>query len=1839
MRSFALLVVLFIVTPVFAEVPVGVAKVDITPAYPIRLSGYGFRRDESEGVIQKIWAKALVIGEKEPAVLLAVDTCGLSHDFVEKLAGSLKTKLGIERERLAVTVTHSHTTPMVEGYLDTLFGTAIPPEHQKTISRYTRELEAKLVSVVEEALQNRAPAKLSWGMGWTSFARNRRPAALQTPSKFGSNASQLTSPGNSYPVDHDMPLLAVHDPAGKLRAVWINYACHCTTLSLNQITGDWAGYAAAQLEGEFPGTVALISIGCGADANPERADRQDKIEYAEKQGGFISAEATRLLKGFLAPLPETVRSKYHTFTLPLAPLPSQEVLQERAKRNDAVGYQARVSLERLARKEKLPTEIPYSVQTWSFGTDMAMVFLPGEVVVDYALRLKKELHSQRLWVNAYANHVPCYIPSERILKEGGYEGGGAMTYYNLSSPLSTGLEDKIIGECMRQLKDFKAPYEVSKLSGSKPLSPQQSASLIKVAPQFTVELVASEPLVVDPVAIAFGPEGKLWVAEMADYPSGMSDAEAKVVAPGLPETGKKLPGGRIRFLEDNNGDGKYDKGTVFLDNIPYPTGVTVWRKGVLICAAPDILYAEDTNGDGKADVVKVLFSGFGTHNFQARVNSLEYGLDGWVHGSCGLFGGTIKSFNGKTYALGNRDFRIKPDTGELEPASGQTQQGRVRDDFDNWFGCDNTELANHYPMMDHYLRRNPYVKPANNRVFLPTGPNANRLFTLRSQVQLFELSGPPGWPTAACGLGVYRDTLLGEKLYGNLFTCEAVNLLVHRMVLKENGATFTGHRADDEPDREFLASTDGWFRPVQMRTGPDGCIYIVDMHRLVIEHPIWIPSADLAKLDVRAGSTMGRLYRIKPAKGELRKMPRLDRMTADELVAAMNTPNGTQRDLAMMQLLWKGEKPRREAFEPLLKNEVPAVKLQALATMSELKLVDLPILKRALADDHPDVRKHIWRMAEGLKDVQTLGRSNQSPPSTQEMMHIVWAFGTWEDPIAGGLLANFLASPGHGEDQHFRTAVFTALRTVHHEQFLTMIIKDAHEGHYSAEFMKQLIPVLAQGDATRAAALLQPLATPGKNGFAAWQYQAVSSLPLMQKVSITPEQQALLQPMYTAARATLEKDASEAERLAALSMLLGPGQPAEQTQQNKQLLLNLLGPSATPTVQQAALGLLSKHLDQPLAEQLLKNWLTYSPTLRSRMVDLFLSRGPWQQLLLQAIVSKTVPASHLDASSKQRLLKSRDAGIAKLATQVFEATSSDRAGLIQQYTTSLKTTGDLAKGKAHFTRVCATCHQLGEQGHAVGPDLTALANRNNSFLLQEILDPSKNLDSRYIEYVAITKNGRTLTGLLSGEAGSSLTLKGKEGRSETLLRSELDELQATGKSLMPEGLEKELKPEEMSDLLAYLQSMRQNFKTLAGNTPASTITAVQSVHTLHASQAEIYGRDITYEPSFQNIGYWHSRNDYVSWTIDVPTKGSYDLYFDWACDNASAGNRYVVEIGSTTLEGEIAGTGGWSQYLRVRVAAGFTLQAGVQRVKVRPAGDIRGALMDLRTLYIAPNEHRLQLPEGTQRAKPDAATLASQILNDRLPEKDRQALIEQNLAQAPEIIVAMTTGMPNDTKEEYRRIPWIWRVAIAATKKNDPVVVARLMDIAMPAVNTPLRDWQAVVIGGGVINGFGLIDLWPHEQIAKLITTPERQAKWQWLLKQSHAMAHNEKVHTGTRYDALRIIALDKPELAVPGLLKYLPAGGNEEMQQGAVSGLVDVPTSEAAKQLCKALVYLQGENRELALIGMMRSEARFGLILEMIVEKTVQPNWFTPKLQQQLRKQQTGWSQAMQERVKLRLK
>ena len=421
--------------------------------------------------------------------------------------------------------------------------------------------------------------------------------------------------------------------------------------------------------------------------------------------------------------------------------------------------------------------------------------------------------------------------------------------------------------------------------------------------------------------------------------------------------------GRVSVLEDRDGDGTFETTTVFLDKIAEPMGVTVWKKGVLISAAPDLIYAEDTDGDGKADVVQKMFTGFSVENPQARLNSLAVGLDGWYQGGC-MFVGKIRNHEGREFDIGNRDFCLRPATGEIDAENGQTENARIRDDWGNWFGCENSVLCIHYPISDRYLRRSPQLVPPPVSVSVPNAAAA-QLYP-RGKLVLFELSGPAGRATSACGLTFYRDELLGHEFAGNVFTCEPVNQLVHRMVLEPKGTTFVGERAADESETEFLTLTDNWFRPVQARTGPDGALWIVDMYRYVIEHTRWIPQKTQDELDVYAGNTRGRIYRVLPKDAKHQPLPRLDKLSTAELAAAMDTSNGTLRDMIQQQLLWRDD--AASAATPLAdlakSSTSPAVRLQALSALGLLGKLDEDQIELALADGHAGVRRQAVRLAE-----------------------------------------------------------------------------------------------------------------------------------------------------------------------------------------------------------------------------------------------------------------------------------------------------------------------------------------------------------------------------------------------------------------------------------------------------------------------------------------------------------------------------------------------------------------------------------------------------------------------------------------------------------------------------------------------------------------------------------------------------------------------------------------------------------------------------------------------------------------------------------------------------------
>lgn len=551
-----------------------------------------------------------------------------------------------------------------------------------------------------------------------------------------------------------------------------------------------------------------------------------------------------------------------------------------------------------------------------------------------------------------------------------------------------------------------------------PKSPQEALASMRLRDGFQIELVAAEPVVIDPVYLDWDAQGRMWIVEMRDYPLGID--------------GQGKPGGQVKVLSDDDGDGRMDRAIPFLTDLPFPSSVLPYGKGALVAAAPDLFYAEDTDGDGRADVRQVLFTGFNPGNQQHRFNGFEWGLDGWLYLANGDSGGTVKSIaTGKSLSISGRDLRIHPDTGEMETVSAQTQFGRRRDDWGNWFGNNNPTWLWHVTLPEHYLRRNPAV--AVKRV-------SHTLANFEDSTRTFPASAPmtrPNQPwslnhvTSGCSPTPYRDDLFGPDFATSVFISEPVHNVVHREVLAPKGSGLQSQRAPDEQKSEFLASTDPWFRPTTLRTGPDGALYVTDMYRFILEHPEWISAEMQARVNLRAGEDRGRIYRVAPKGSTRRPIPNLSRLDTAGLVAALDSPNGWQRDRAMEQLVARRDPTAIGRLRALLQpSHRPQVRVQALATLGLLGAVDFPTLAAALGDPHPSVRCQALAQAERLapesRETFDAAAALAADPDPAVRLQTAFTLGQWPLALCEPVLRELATRDA--SDENIRVAIQTSLR-------------------------------------------------------------------------------------------------------------------------------------------------------------------------------------------------------------------------------------------------------------------------------------------------------------------------------------------------------------------------------------------------------------------------------------------------------------------------------------------------------------------------------------------------------------------------------------------------------------------------------------------------------------------------------------------------------------------------------------------------------------------------------------------------------------------------------------------
>lgn len=1131
-------------------------------------------------------------------------------------------------------------------------------------------------------------------------------------------------------------------------------------------------------------------------------------------------------------------------------------------------------------------------------------------------------------------------------------------------------------------------------------SPRAAKQSMRVASGYRVDLVAHEPQTMDPVALDWGPDGKLWVAEMADYPQGID--------------GKGKPGGRIRYLEDIDGDGEYEKSTLFLEDVPFPNGVLSWKKGVLVSAAPDIFYAEDTDGDGKADVKKVLFTGLAEGNQQHRANGFSRGLDNWLYVANGDSGGTVRVVGTlvgpvpeeKMVDIRGRDLRIRPDTGDIEPVIGQTQFGRNRDDWGNWFGNNNSRPMWHYLLDDHYLQRNAFLVAPTPQKDVSIAPGASPVFPTSRTLTRFNDFHTANRFTSACSAMVYRDSVLGGDVTDGstqIFVSEPVHNLVHRELMQPEGLSFTSRRAPTEEQSEFLTSTDNWFRPTQIKTGPDGALYVADMYRMVIEHPQWIPIEWQQRLNLRAGEDKGRIWRVAPADKQLRSVFRLNKLSIPQLVTALSHSNGWQRDLAQQLLIDRADasaipflvtlatsRPATSdatGADSSAKNQTQALgRLHALCTLDGLTLHQslreqarkalLNALPTVLNDPNAGVRRHAVRLCDGFANPtdslwQAVARTADDT-DPQVRLQLAYTLGEIKHPQAGSLLGRIAVQGIITKEAHeisnvlFDTAVISSLNSDNLQFVLAEVIK---KGSEHTDLLQQLLgQATAFNHEAALVTLLNRATESADQHFERWQYNAVEQfLESLERRFATldkwlkelrPEARSVadrLQILFQSARTVAANNESPLEdRVAALRVLGRTSDP----QADLELLTDLLTPRFPPELQSAALSTLARVNSDQVAKVLLTSYRSLAPSLRVKASNVLLSRNAWRDELLAALESKQLSPADFDATIRQRLLEDKSPSTSARAAKVLAVDlNSDRAKLVAEYLPTVRAGGDPQHGSQLFKKMCSQCHKLGDVGHSVGPDLMSLTDKSPDSMVTAVLDPNRAVETKFLTFTAITKSGVTHTGLMAAETAQTITLRGAEGKETTLLRNELDELLSNAKSLMPEGLERDLKPADAAALVAYI---RLNVplparKTFAGNEPRVVAADASGKFVLTPFEAEIYGSTIVLEEKHRNLGWWSSADDIVVWTINVPHTGKYQVQWQYACDQSAAGNRVTIEAAGKSVSKKVQQTDSWDDY-RTDSLGELELPAGEVRITMKPTSRPLPALADVKVIELIPHK-------------------------------------------------------------------------------------------------------------------------------------------------------------------------------------------------------------------------------------------------------------------------------------------
>ncbi len=977
-----------------------------------------------------------------------------------------------------------------------------------------------------------------------------------------------------------------------------------------------------------------------------------------------------------------------------------------------------------------------------------------------------------------------------------------------------------MGQTKQSAGDRADKDYASELPRIPPKEPAEALKTFQLHPGFRIELVAAEPLIKSPVAVDFDEHGRMFVVEYPEYNQYAN---------------KNFKGhGVVRLLEDTEGDGRFDKSTVYVDHLDFPTAVACYDGGIFVGAAPHLLYCKDTDGDGKADVRRPIFTGFGRDEAgEALLNSFRWGLENRFHVSTSLAGGNVRRADqpdAKPVSVRGQGFLFDPRSLAFERTSGGGQHGMSMDDWGRTFVCGNSDPV-HLIMYDgRYLARHPYVQAPAAAVNIAPGGKYTKLFRtsavepwralrtrLRSQgiVRGSDEGGQPsGFFTGATGVTVYRGDAWPAEYRGNVFVGEVSGNLIYRARLEPNGVGLTAQRAD--PDIEFVTSTDNWFRPVQFANGPDGTLYVIDMYRELIEGAAFLPPQILKHLDVSSGLERGRIYRIVPEGFQQPKLPKLGQATTDELVALLEHANGWHRDTASRLLYQRQD---HGAVAPLKKlaaeSRTPLGRMHALYALDGLQALEPESVLRGLQDADARVREHALRLAERLATspaVRAQLDKLTEDPDLRVRYQLAFSLGAMPGESSSRALARLARRDGR--DPWVQVAILSSLSNQAGEVYRLLL---ADPSFRRTTHGRALLSALATqiGAANRpkdVAAVVQDLDTLAEDE-SELARELVRSLVSRQSAAVREQlgsiaggkAKAILAELLRQARTTAPdgKQKIPARVLAIRTLGLAPFAEV------RELFSDLLQLRQPQPIQTAALETLA-HFDQSgVTTLVLDAWPGLSPQLRATAAETLFARPAWILVFLRAVEQGTVGRGDVDPARISLLQAYPDEQVRTRAAKLFASTQlARRQDVVAAYQKALQLRGDGARGKQVFQKECSACHKLENVGNNIGAELAAIRDRGTEAVLLNILDPNREVKPQFLSYVLVTSAGRIITGMITAETANSITMQRVDGTHETVLRIQIAELRSTGLSFMPEGLEKQIDMQSMADLLAYLNSIK-----------------------------------------------------------------------------------------------------------------------------------------------------------------------------------------------------------------------------------------------------------------------------------------------------------------------------------------------------------------------------------------------------------------------------------------------